>query len=128
MNMNEMEKDILLASLKILIIILISLIINILINYIISVLMRKPRKNAKATLTSLKIIRRIKSVIIVFFCVIACSFQIPGVTSISISVLSGAGILSLILGYAAQKTLSNFFVGWVLLLVILLKLGITLNV
>ena len=106
-----MDNKFLLVALKIIIIILIAMILNVILNYIISQMLKHNKKNFKATMTSLKIIKRIKTALIAIFTFIICIFQIPGITSISISVLSGAGIVSLILGYAAQKTLSNFFCG-----------------
>lgn len=106
-----MTKDFLLITLRIIIIILIAAIIDVLMNYVISRILLKDKKRFKATVTSLKIIKRIKTALIIIFAFIICIFQIPGITSISISILSGAGILSLILGYAAQQTLSNFFCG-----------------
>ena len=92
--------------------------VTILINTVIEIIMKKTMKvndakkgKYKAARTSFKMVRRLKSVILIVFCTIASLFQIPNFSSISWSLLSGAGIISLILGYAAQKTLSNFFCG-----------------
>ena len=96
---------------RIIIIILVAIIINCIFSIILNILMKKNKSNFKAAMTSLKIIKRIKTTIIVVLTIIICIFQIPKISTISISILSGAGIASLILGYAAQKTLTNFFCG-----------------
>ena len=96
---------------KIFFIIIIVILVDIIINMIINRLNNIAKGKKKSAQTSIRIIKRLKSVILYIFAIIASLFQIPGLHSISWSILSGAGIISLILGYAAQKTLSNFFCG-----------------
>ncbi len=100
--------------LKIILIIMVSILLNAVLEIIMKKTMNLGNKNHnyKAAKTSYKMVRRLKSVILFIFCVIASLFQIPNFSSISWSLLSGAGIISLILGYAAQKTLANFFL-WI---------------
>ena len=107
-----MKEGVLPVILKIIIIVLSMAIINVLLNYLLyHSYNNKNIKKKKSILTNIKIIKRIKNIILFIVTFIACLFQIPSFHSISWSVLSGAGIISLILGYAAQKTLSNFFCG-----------------
>ena len=108
-----MEKnELLLAFIRIAIIVMIMVIINLIINLLLDfIFTKKDDKISKSIITNLKVIKRIKSVIIFILALTLSLFQIPSFKSISWSILSGAGIISLILGYAAQKTLSNFFCG-----------------
>lgn len=92
-------------------IIVIVILLDIIINMIINRISKITSTKKKSAHTSIRIVKRLKSVVLYVFGVIACLFQIPSLNSVSWSILSGAGIISLILGYAAQKTLSNFFCG-----------------
>ncbi len=87
-------------------------IINFIINLLLDSIFKKRNKSGrKSFLTNVRIIKRIKGIVIFVVVVITCLFQIPNMNTVSWSLLSGAGVISLILGYAAQKTLSNFFCG-----------------
>ena len=100
--------------LKICLIMVVTIILNFVTEWILKeIMLSKKNKliNYKSAKTSYKMIKRLKTVVLFIFCVIASLFQIPSFSTISWSLLSGAGIISLILGYAAQKTLSNFFCG-----------------
>ena len=102
-----------LVSIKVVLIIIITLFAHWMINLLLNEIIRrnKNKKTGKAIKTNIMIIKRIKNIALYLFALIASLFQIPSFSSLSWSILSGAGILSLVLGYAAQKTLSNFFCG-----------------
>jgi len=107
-----MDNEYIKIILKILIIIIFAFLINYIINFFLEKLQTKSSKTKnKQQMTSIIMIKRIKKIIIYIVCVTSCLFQIPGLNSVSWTLLSGAGIISLILGYAAQKTLTNFFCG-----------------
>lgn len=61
--------------------------------------------------TRLKISRIIASGIIYGIALITILLSIPGFRALSLSLLAGAGILAVIIGFAAQKTLSNIISG-----------------
>ena len=99
-------------ELKLLIIIGVTIIIDLVLNIVFSKIISRVSKHKKKSLVTLLVmIRRIKALVLYLICIITCLFQIPGLKGLSLSILSGAGILSLVLGYAAQKTLANFFCG-----------------
>jgi len=107
-----MENEYIKILLKMLIIIIFAFLINYLINIFLDKLQKSNNKTKnKQQITSIVMIKRIKRVLIYVISVTSCLFQIPGLNSVSWTLLSGAGIISLILGYAAQKTLANFFCG-----------------
>ena len=110
----ESQKELLMIFEKVALVIIICVIVNVIINVVLNNILKinsNNKNHRKSALTSIKLIKRIKSVVLYVLAVIFSLFQIPGLSSLSWSVLSGAGIISLILGYAAQKTLSNFFCG-----------------
>jgi len=61
--------------------------------------------------TRLEFLGIIISSFIFLIAIIFALFQIPGFKTFSVSLLAGAGIAAIIIGFAAQKTLANIFSG-----------------
>ena len=61
--------------------------------------------------TRVEFARKIVSTAIFLIAFISILFLIPGFKTFSISLLAGAGIAAIVIGFAAQKTLANFFSG-----------------
>ena len=87
------------------------IVVCIVINFIIDRLIDKTIKlrKKKNVTTILLFIKRIKKVVIIFIALVLCLFQFEAVSSISVTLLSGVGIGSVVLGLAAQESLKNFF-------------------
>ncbi len=87
------------------------IVVCIVINFIIDRLIDKTIKlrKKKNVTTILLFIKRIKKVVIIFIALVLCLFQFEAVSSISVTLLSGVGIGSVVLGLAAQESLRNFF-------------------
>lgn len=87
------------------------IVVCIIINFIIDRLIDKTIKlrKRKNVTTILLFIKRIKKVVIIFIALVLCLFQFEAVSSISVTLLSGVGIGSVVLGLAAQESLRNFF-------------------
>lgn len=87
------------------------IVVCIIINFIIDRLIDKTIKlrKKKNVTTILLFIKRIKKVVIIFIALVLCLFQFEAVSSISVTLLSGVGIGSVVLGLAAQESLRNFF-------------------
>lgn len=62
-------------------------------------------------ITTLKMFRHISIAIIYFIGIIAVIFSIPSLQSLSIALFTGAGVVGIIIGFAAQSTLSNIIAG-----------------
>ncbi|MGC9309738.1 MAG: mechanosensitive ion channel family protein [Candidatus Nanoarchaeia archaeon] len=71
--------------------------------------LKKSQKRVKQT--RLRLLNHLASATIYLFAIIFILFQIPGFKEISYSLLAGAGILAIVIGFAAQKTLSNVIAG-----------------
>lgn len=66
---------------------------------------------ARRIYTQIKIIEHILTVVIVFFTIIIMMITLPKVRQIGVSLLASAGMVGIIMGFAAQKTLGNFIAG-----------------
>lgn len=71
----------------------------------------KPAQERRAIGTRLKILRRTISVVLFSSAIIVLLFLIPGVRALSVSLLAGAGIAAIVIGFAAQKTISDIISG-----------------
>ena len=91
----------------IVVIIIVCIIINAIIDRLIDKTIKLRKKKNVTTL--LIFLKRIKKAIIVFIGLILCLFQFESISSISVTLLSGVGIGSVVLGLAAQESLKNFF-------------------
>jgi len=96
-------------------------IIGILINIIIGFLFRKrilkleklkSSENRRLKITRTKFLKNIITFVIFLFVVVSILFLIPGFEKMTISLLAGAGIAAIIIGFAAQKTLANIVSGF----------------
>lgn len=89
------------------IIIIISIIFNMLIDKIINRAIK--RRSKKNVTTLLMFIQKIKKLIIYSIAILTCLFQFELFSKLSVTLLSGVGIGSVVLGLAAQESLKNFF-------------------
>lgn len=62
-------------------------------------------------ITSFRMLRHIVVAIIYFVGIIIAIFSIPGLRSLSVALFTGAGIAGVVIGFAAQNTLSNIIAG-----------------
>ena len=91
----------------VIIILVISYIVNLAIDKIINKTIRIRRKKNITTL--LLFIKRIKKIIIYAIAILTCLFEFDVFNSFSVTLLSGLGIGSVVIGLAAQESLKNFF-------------------
>ena len=105
--MNEFLEKYLDKIIAIVLIFVITFVINLLVDKIIDrVIKRRDKKNVT---TLLLFIKRIKKVILYFVAVLNALSQIDTLSNLSVTLLSGLGIGSVVLGLAAQESLKNFF-------------------
>lgn len=89
------------------VIIVACIIVNVIIDKIIDRTIKRRKK--KNVTTILVFIKGIKRVVISCLCVLICLFQFESISALSVTLLSGVGIGSIVLGLAAQESLKNFF-------------------
>ena len=89
------------------IILLVSFILNKVIDGVINRTIRHKRKKNVTTL--LMFIKRIKKFVIYALAILICLTQFDVFNSFSVTILSGLGIGSVVVGLAAQESLKNFF-------------------
>ncbi len=68
-------------------------------------------ENKKLKITRIDFLRKIISTTIFILTIIFVLLLIPGFKTLSISLLAGAGIAAIVIGFAAQKTLANIVSG-----------------
>lgn len=100
-NKNLME------VIKILIVLLILFLIKEIIHRLLNKVVKK--KNDKNKITTISFLKKFVSATIYFIMIVFVLSQFAFFKSLIIPLLSGAGILAVVLGLAAQDTLSNFF-------------------
>lgn len=93
--------------LAILIIIIVAFVLNKILDTIINTTIAKRKK--KNITTILMFIKRIKKLAIYAIAILMCLGQIEVLSTFSVTLLSGLGIGSVVLGLAAQESLKNFF-------------------
>ena len=91
----------------VIIILLVAFILNKVIDGVISRTIRHKRKKNVTTL--LMFIKRIKKFVIYALAILVCLTQFDVFNSFSVTILSGLGIGSVVVGLAAQESLKNFF-------------------
>ena len=91
----------------VILIIIVALILNKLIDRIIDKAIKIKKKKNVTTL--LMFVKRIKKVIIFLLAILVSLTQFDIFNSFSVTLLSGLGIGSVVLGFAAQESLKNFF-------------------
>ncbi len=89
------------------VILVVAFILNRVIDSVINRTIRHKRKKNVTTL--LMFIKRIKKVVICSLAILICLTQFDVFNSFSVTILSGLGIGSVVVGLAAQESLKNFF-------------------
>ena len=89
------------------IILLVAFILNKVFDGVISRTIRHKRKKNVTTL--LMFVKRIKKFVIYALAILICLTQFDVFNSFSVTILSGLGIGSVVVGFAAQESLKNFF-------------------
>ena len=62
-------------------------------------------------ITAFRMFRHVSVAIIYFMGIIVVIFSIPSLTNLSVALFTGAGIAGIVIGFAAQSTLSNIIAG-----------------
>jgi small-conductance mechanosensitive channel len=78
--------------------------------------------------TSFRMFRHIVVALIYFVGIVVVIFSIPGLRSLSVALFTGAGIAGIIIGFAAQSTLSNIIAGLSLAIFQPFRVGDRLNI
>ena len=99
--------DLLNKIISIVVIIVIILMINLIIDSIIKKAIKV--RNKKNVTTLLLFIKRIKKIVLFILGILICLSKFNMFSSFSVTLLSGLGVSSIILGLAAQESLKNFF-------------------
>ena len=92
----------------VIVVIIISFVVNKILDSMINRTIKLKRKKNITTL--LMFIKRIKKVVIYSLAILVCLTQFEVFNSFSVTILSGLGIGSVVVGFAAQESLKNFFV------------------
>lgn len=66
---------------------------------------------ARSVYTQIRVIRRIVSSIIIVIGVASAAMTFEEIRSLGVSLLASAGVAGIVIGFAAQKTIGNFFTG-----------------
>ncbi|MFI5334080.1 MAG: mechanosensitive ion channel family protein [Chlamydiales bacterium] len=74
-------------------------------------LQQKDNYRARQVHTQVRVFKRLSAAFIVFFVIAGVLITFESVRAQGISLLASAGVISIIIGFAAQKTISNFFAG-----------------
>ncbi|MCF7876223.1 mechanosensitive ion channel family protein [Candidatus Bipolaricaulota bacterium] len=74
----------------------------------------KSREKFTAVTTRMEVFRRVAGVFVWFIGIIVLVFQFPAARSLGVGLFASAGAVGLVLGLAAQNTLSNIIAGIVL--------------
>jgi small conductance mechanosensitive channel len=78
--------------------------------------------------TSFRMFRHIVVALIYFVGIVVVIFSIPGLRSLSVALFTGAGIAGIVIGFAAQSTLSNIIAGLSLAIFQPFRVGDRLNI
>jgi small-conductance mechanosensitive channel len=78
---------------------------------------------ARKFFTQIKLLKRVLLVLIVFFTVASMLMVFDEVRRFGTSILASAGVVSVILGFAAQRTISNLFAGFQIALTQPIRIG-----
>jgi len=105
--MKKILKNNLERIVSIIIILLIVYILNLVLNKIINKIIKK--RNNKNLTTILMFIKKLKSLVIYLVGILICLSKFEMFSSLSVTLLGAIGIVTTILGLAAQEILKNFF-------------------
>ena len=89
---------------------------------------KKASSKLHMDITAFRMFRHIVVAIIYFVGIIVVIFSIPGLRSLSVALFTGAGIAGIVIGFAAQSTLSNIIAGLSLALFQPFRVGDRLNI
>lgn len=89
---------------------------------------RKTHQEGRVASTRIKIIKIISSGVIYLVALLLLLSFIPGFRTFAISLLAGAGILAIVLGFAAQKSLANIISGISIAIYAPFRIGDKINV
>jgi small conductance mechanosensitive channel len=81
------------------------------IGYVLNRSFRRMSENLKVDETQFRVLKRVISLVIYIAGIAAAASMIPGLSGVGISLLASAGILAVVVGFAAQQTLSNIIAG-----------------
>jgi Small-conductance mechanosensitive channel len=81
------------------------------VNRLMETYFKKASGRLRMDTTSYRMFRHIVVALIYFMGIVAVIFSIPGLRSLSVALFTGAGIAGIVLGLAAQNTLSNIVAG-----------------
>jgi small conductance mechanosensitive channel len=79
-------------------------------------------------ITAFRMFRHVSVAIIYFLGIIVVIFSIPSLTNLSVALFTGAGIAGIVIGFAAQSTLSNIIAGISLAVFQPFRVGDRLNI
>jgi small conductance mechanosensitive channel len=106
-NMSEILKNYLNKAIEIVVILFIIYIINKLLNDIIDRVIKR-RKDKNLT-TAMLFLKRVKKYVLYVLGILVCLSRFSALSSLSVTILSGLGIIATVLGLAAKESLTNFF-------------------
>jgi len=89
---------------------------------------KKASSKLRMNTTAFRMFRHITIAAIYFIGIIVVIFSIPGLRSLSVALFTGAGIAGIVIGFAAQNTLSNIIAGLSLALFQPFRVGDRLNI
>ena len=72
---------------------------------------QKDNLKARSLYTQVRVIRRVVVMVIIFFTICIMLMTFPAVRKLGVSILASAGVIGIIIGFAAQKTLGNLLAG-----------------
>ena len=89
---------------------------------------KKASSKLRMDITAFRMFRHIVVATIYFVGIILVIFSIPALSSLSVALFTGAGIAGIVIGFAAQSTLSNIIAGLSLALFQPFRVGDRLNI
>lgn len=98
------------------------------VNHLMESYFKKANGKLHMDITSFRMFRHITVAAIYFLGLIVIIFTIPDLRSLSIALFSGAGLAAIVIGFAAQSTLSNIIAGVSLALFQPFRVGDRLNI
>lgn len=72
---------------------------------------QKDNLSARMMTTKVRILRRLVSALIILFAVAGALMTFDSIRALGLSLLASAGVAGIVIGFAAQKTIGNFFAG-----------------
>lgn len=98
------------------------------VNHIMESYFKKASSKLRMDITAFRMFRHITVAAIYFLGLIVIIFSIPDLRTLSVALFSGAGLAAIVIGFAAQSTLSNIIAGISLTLFQPFRVGDRLNI